>query len=64
MLLPKGLKGTGIERLIGISLAEVYERVGKCVIWSDKKAQEGEQMYFVAGIKSRKRSGCMIYQKF
>lgn len=29
-------QASGIERV-----AEVYERVGKSVIWSDKKAQEG-----------------------
>ena len=35
MLLPKGLKGSGIERVAGMSLAVVYERVGKSAIWSD-----------------------------
>ena len=31
-------QASGTERVAGISLAEVYERVGKSVIWSDKKA--------------------------
>ena len=41
---------------VGISLIEVYEMVGKCVISVLKKAQKRNQMHFVAVKKSRKHS--------
>ena len=41
---------------VGISLIEVYELVGKCVISVLKKAQKRNQMHFVAVKKSRKHS--------
>ena len=41
---------------VGISLIEVYEMVGKCVISVLKKAQTRNQMHFVAVKKSRKHS--------
>ena len=41
---------------VGISLFEVYEMVGKCVISVLKKAQKRNQMHFVAVKKSRKHS--------
>ena len=42
------------ERLrVGISLVEVYKRVGKPVIWVFKRAQKGQQMNFMA-LKCRK----------
>ena len=41
---------------VGISLIEVYEMVGKCVISVLKKAQRRNQMHFVAVKKSRKHS--------
>ena len=45
---------------IGISLAEVYERVGKSFILACKKAQESKQMHFMAVKKLRKCSGFVI----
>ena len=39
---------------------EVYERVGKSVISVCKKAQNGQQMHFVAVKKSKKRSGVVV----
>ena len=41
---------------VGISLIEVYEMVGKCVISVLKKTQKRNQMHFVAVKKSRKHS--------
>ena len=41
---------------VGISLIEVYEMVGKCVISVLQKAQKRNQMHFVAVKKSRKHS--------
>ena len=41
---------------VGISLIEVYEMVGKCVISVLKKAQKRNQMHFVAVKKSTKHS--------
>ena len=41
---------------VGISLIEVYEMVGKCVISVLKKAKKRNQMHFVAVKKSRKHS--------
>ena len=32
----------------GISLVEVYKRVGKSVIWVSERAQKGQQMNFMA----------------
>ena len=40
------LQGQGYER-VGISLVEVYERVGVISV-SKKQAQKGQQMHFVA----------------
>ena len=42
----------------GISVAELYERVGKSVISAGKKA------HFIVEKKSRKRSGFVIYSYF
>ena len=47
--------------MLGISLAEVYECVGKHVVSSVKKAQKGQQVHFKAVKKLRKRSGFVIY---
>ena len=33
---------------VGISLVEVYKRVGKSVIWVCERAQKGQQMNFTA----------------
>ena len=48
----------------GISVAELYEWVGKSVISAGKKAQKGQQIHFIVEKKSRKRSGFVIYSYF
>ena len=45
---PSQASGQGYE-MVGISLVEVYERVGRSVISvSKKRVQKGQQMHFVA----------------
>ena len=53
-----------VYKTVGISLVEVYERVGKSVISVCKSGQKGYQMYFMAVKKSQKRSGFVIYSYF
>ena len=50
-------QSSGIWRVVGISLVEVYERVGKSVISVCKKAHVGWQIHFMA----LKNSGLVIY---
>ena len=48
---PKGVPFSGFRYIyerIGILLVEVYERVGKSVIWVSEMAQRAEQMNFMA----------------
>ena len=45
-LRPKGVSFSGFR--VGISLIEVYERVGKSVIQVSERAQKGLQMNFMA----------------
>ena len=61
-LRPKGVTFSGLRyfKRVGISQAEVHERVSISVI-GGKKAHKGQQMYFMAVKKSRKRSGFVIY---
>jgi len=47
----------GIWRVVGISIVEVYERVGKSVISVCKKVHVGWQIHFMA----LKNSGLVIY---
>ena len=46
----KGVPFSGFRNIkwIGISLVEVYKRVGKSVIWVRERAQKGQQMNFMA----------------
>ena len=53
-----------VYEMVGISLVEVYEWVGKYVILVGKKAQKGQQVHFKAVKKLRKRSGFVIYSYF
>ena len=56
-LRPKGLPFLGCrytDERVGILLVEVYERVGKSVIWVCERAQRANRFY--GCIKSRKRS--------
>ena len=46
-----------IWRVVGISLVEVYERVGKSVISVCKKAHVGWQIHFMA----LKNSGLIVF---
>ena len=46
---------------VEMSIAEIYERVGRSVISVCKKAQKGQQMTFTAVKESRKRYGLVIY---
>ena len=41
-------KGVPFSERAGILLIEVYERVGKSVIWVSERAQRAEQMNFMA----------------
>ena len=43
---------------VGISLVEVYERVGKSVTLDSEKAQKGQQIHFKAVKKLRKQTFC------
>ena len=62
---PKKVPFSGFRRLlherVGISLIEVYERVGKFVVTVGKKDRKGYQMHFMAVKKLRKCSGFVIY---
>ena len=42
-----------VYKTVGISLVEVYERVGKSVISVCKSGQKGYRMYFMAVKKSK-----------
>ena len=53
-----------VYKTVGISLVEVYERVGKSVISVCKSCQKGYRMYFMAVKKSQKRSGFVMYSYF
>ena len=46
---------------VGISLVEVFERVGKSVILVSKKGPKGLPIAFYGCEMSRKRSGFVIY---
>ena len=50
--------------MVGISLVEVYEWVGKYVTAVGKEAQKGQQVHFKAVKKLRKSSGFVIYLYF
>ena len=61
--------GPQVHPKVGLSLAEVYESVGKSVILAPgilvcKKAQKGEQRHSMAVKNSTKRSGVVIYSYF
>ena len=64
---PKGIpfSGWSVER-VGISLVEVYERVGKTVISVGKKAQEGltDALHAWLWKELSKRFGFVIYSYF
>ena len=60
----KGLPFSEVNERVGISLVEVYDRVGKYVTAVGKKAQKGQQVHFKAVKKLRKSSGFVIYSYF
>ena len=54
-LLPKGVSFSGVRYIykrVGISLVEVYKRVGTHVIWASKRGTKGLTDEFMA-LKSR-----------
>ena len=50
-----------VYKRVEMSIAEIYERVGRSVISICKKTQKGQQMNLTAVKESRKRYGLVIY---
>ena len=65
-LRPKGVPffSLQVNEMVGISLVEVYEWVGKYITAVGKEAQKGQQVHFKAVKKLRKCSGFVIYLYF